>query len=99
MERVKKEIKIRLGKNLNDKNSVKAINCRVIPVAAYIMNVCKLSKGDVKELDKIVKNVLRKEGYHGKQTSDERLYGQREEGGRGLKSFKEVYDETINNNK
>ena len=98
MERVKKEIKITLEQimktRMNDENLVKTINCRVIPVAGYIMNVCNLSKSDINELDKIVGCVLRKEGYHGKQASDKRLYGRREEGGRGLKSFREVYDET-----
>ena len=98
MERVKKDIKIRLEQitktSLNDENLVKAVKCRVIPVAGYIMNLCSLTKGDINELDKIVKSVLRKEGYHGKQASDERLYGPREEGGIGLKSFREVYDET-----
>ena len=97
MDRVKKEIRRRLGHltglNLNDKNLMKAINCRVIPVAGYIMNVCNLGKGDLDELDMIVKSVLRREGFHGKQSSDERLYLKRNKGGRGLKSFKEVYDE------
>ena len=98
MERVNKEIRRRLdhltGLNLNDKNLMKAINCRVIPVAGYVMNVCNLGKGDLDELDMIVKSVLRREGFHGRQSSDERLYLKRNEGGRGLKSFKEVYDET-----
>jgi hypothetical protein len=49
-------------------------------------------KGDLEELDKIVKTALRKQGFHGKQASDERWYEKRDEGGRGLKSFKEVYD-------
>ena len=44
MERVKKEIKKRtehlVKLHLNDKNLMKAINCRVIPVTGYIMNVC-----------------------------------------------------------
>ena len=48
MERVKKEIKIRLEQimktSLNDGNLVKAINCRVIPVAGYIMNLCNLRR-------------------------------------------------------
>ena len=48
--------------SLNDENLVKAINCRVIPVAGDIINVCNLSEGDIYELDKIVKSVLRKEG-------------------------------------
>ena len=44
LERVKKEIKKRtehlVKLHLNDKNLMKAINCRVIPVTGYIMNVC-----------------------------------------------------------
>ena len=98
MERVKKEIRKRLDHltslNLNDQNLMKAINSRVIPVAAYVMNVCHLGKNELDELDKLVKNVLRREGFHGRQSSDERRYTKRTEGGRGLKSFKEVYDET-----
>ena len=98
MERVKKELRKRLDHltslNLNDKNLMKAIYSRVIPVASYVMNVCHLGKNELDELDKLVKNVLRREGFHGRQSSDERLYTKRTEGGRGLKSFKEVYDET-----
>ena len=58
------------------------------------MNVCNLGKGNLEELDKIVKTTPREKGFHGEQASDERLYAKREDGGRGLKSFKEVYDET-----
>ena len=71
MERVKKEIRKRLhhltGLNLNDQNLMKAINSRVIPVAGYVMNVCNLGKGELDALDKIVKSVLRREGFHGRQ--------------------------------
>ena len=98
MERVKAEVRKRLeqliGKQLNDENLMKAINCRVIPVAGYVMNVCTLGKGDLEDLDMIVKSVLRREGFHGRQSSDERLYTKRKLGGRGLKGFREVYDET-----
>ena len=98
MERVKKEIRRRLdhltGLNLNDRNLRKAINCRVIPVVGYVMNLRNLGEGDLDELDMAVKSVLWREGFHGRQSSDERLYLKRNEGGRGLKSFKEVYDET-----
>ena len=62
IERVKKEIRKRLdhlvGLNLNDQNLMKAINCRVIPVAGYVMNVVNLGKGDLDELDKSVKGVF-----------------------------------------
>ena len=74
MERVKEnKIRKRLDHltelNLNDQNLVKAINCRVIPV-------CNVGKGDLYELDKIMKSVLRREGFCERQSSDkiERLY-------------------------
>ena len=52
------------------------------------MNVCNLGKGDLDELDKVVKSVLQREGFFGRQSNDERLYSKRKEGGRGLKSVK-----------
>ena len=77
MERVKKELRKKLDHltqlNLNDQNLMKAINCRIISVASYVMNVCNLGKGDLDELDKIVKSVLQRERFHGRQSSDERL--------------------------
>ena len=45
-------------------------------------------------LDKMVKYVLRREGFHAQQASDEGLYTSRREGGRALKSFRDIYDET-----
>ena len=36
---------------LYDTNLVRAVNCRVIPVAGYVMNVCISSKEDLVELD------------------------------------------------
>ena len=91
MERVKKEIRKRLdhlvGLNLNDQNLMKAINCQVIPVAGYVLNVVNLGKGDLDELDKIVKGVLRREGFHGRQSNDERLYTKRSDGGRASKKY------------
>ena len=56
---------------------MKAINCRVIPVAGYVMNVCNLGKGELDKLDNIVKSTLRREGFHGQQLSDDRLFTNR----------------------
>ena len=62
LERVKKEIKKRtehlVKLHLNYKNLMKAINSRVIPVAGYIINVCVIRKGELEELDKMVKDIL-----------------------------------------
>ena len=94
LERVKKETKKRtehlVKLYLNDKNLMKAINCRVIPVSGYIVNVCMIRKGELEELDKTVKDILRERKFHRRQANDERLYMRREEGGRGLISFKDV---------
>ena len=98
MERVKNEMMRRLdhlmGLQLYDQNLMKAINCRVIPVAGYVMNVCNLRKSELDELNNIVKSTLKRKGFHGQQSNNERLFTNRREGGQGLKSFKEVYDET-----
>ena len=83
-----------MGLHLNDKNLMKAIYCRIIPVAGYVINECNFGKDELDELDKIVKSALSREGFHGRQSSDERLFTNGREGSRGLKSFKEVYDET-----
>ena len=60
LKKVKKEIKKRtehlVKLYLNDKNLMKAINCRVIPVRGCIINVCLIRKG---ELNKMVKDILR----------------------------------------
>ena len=100
MERVKREIRKKLdhlkGLNLNDKNlMMKEINYWVMPVAGYVMNICYLGKSDLDELDMTVKSLLRKEGLHWRQSSDDRLYSKKNKGATGFKSFKEAYDETI----
>ena len=96
-ERVKevtKRLKLLMKSELNDENLIQAINSKVIPVAAYPMNVCKMTKGELNELDQIVRRELRKNNMLGRQASDERLYLKRDQGGRGLKSMRDVYAET-----
>ena len=89
-----KRLKLLTKSELNDQNLIQAINSKVIPVAAYPMNVCKMTKGELNELDQIVKKELRKSNMLGKQASDERLYLKRDQGGRGLKLVRDVYAET-----
>ena len=77
-ERIKTEVENRLEllikTELNDRNLMKAINSKVIPVAEYPMNVCRFSKKELLELDQIIKRQLRKNNMLGRQSSDERLY-------------------------
>ena len=102
MERVMARVKAETQKRMNslvqqdlyDKNLIKAINRTVIPVAGYVMNVCTFTKQKLNELDKAIKKIMRDNKMHGRQASDERLYMRRENGGRGLKNMKDLYEET-----
>ena len=62
-ERVKNEVKKRtkmlVETELNDANLIRAINKKVFPVAAYPMNVCQFSKGELIKLHQVVKRELR----------------------------------------
>ena len=96
--RVKAEMENRMklltSTELCEKNMMKVINTKVIPVTSYVMNVCESNMKQIDEFDKLIKKVLRDKGMHGRQSSDERLYLGVENGGRGLKSMKDVYEET-----
>ena len=92
--KVNKRVKMLTNTELNDVNLVRAINTKVIPVAAYSMNVCKFTDGELKELDQVIKRKLRSKNMLGKQSSNERLYLIREDGGRGMKSLRDIYKET-----
>ena len=62
-ERVKNEVekrtKMLVETELNDANLIRAINEKVIPVASYPRNVCQFNKGELMELDQVVKRELR----------------------------------------
>ena len=92
-ERVKGEVnkRVKMNADLNDVNLVRAINTKVIPVAAYLMNVWKFTGGELKELDQVMKRELGSKYMLGKQSSDDRLYLMREDGGRGIKSLRDIY--------
>ena len=86
LERVKREMVKRMESlnhlELYDKNLVRAMNCREIPVVGYAMDI--FSKDDLVELDMVVKRKLREEKMHGRQATYERLYLPRSKGGRGI---------------
>ena len=49
---------------------------------------------DNQELNQVIKRDLGTKNMLGRQASDEQLYMKRKDGGRGLKSLREVYEET-----
>ena len=92
-EEVRSRMRILLTSELNYEHLIQAINSKVIPVAAYPMNVCKMTKNELNELDQVIKRELRMKHMLGKQASDERLYLKRDQGGTGLQSMRNVYAE------
>ena len=50
-EEITGKMNIITRRELNYKNTVKAINTKVTPVTAHPMNVCKLAKSELTELD------------------------------------------------
>ena len=98
MERVTSEMNKRMNclleASLSEKNLIRAINSYVLPVAGYVMNVCKISETHLVELDMIIKRKLREKKFHARQCSDDRLYLSRKLGGRGLKSLRDMYYQT-----
>ena len=72
---------------------MKAINCRLVSVAGYLMNVCMMTRNDSEYLEKIAKNILKNEGFNGKKTSDKQLCTKNKNGRGRLWSFIEVYKE------
>ena len=90
--RVKEEISRRMNiitnTELNDKDLVKAINTKVVPVAAYPMNLCKFPQSELTKLDQAIKRDLRKNNMLRQHASDERFYMKRKDGGIGLKSLR-----------
>ena len=60
---------------LNDKNLIKTINTKVMPVAQRPTNVYKFTKVELNELNLSVKKELRKFNMLGRQSVDDyRLY-------------------------
>ena len=49
---------------------------------------------NLRELDQVIKRDLRKNNMLGQQANNEQFYIRRKDAGRGLKSLKEVYEET-----
>ena len=58
-ERVKaemdKRIKSLASTELYERNLIKAINTRVVPVASFVMNVCDFNQKQIDDLDKLIK--------------------------------------------
>ena len=78
-EEVTKRVRMLVNTELNDANLISIVNAKVIPIAAYPMNVCKFNNGKVNQLDQVIKRELRTKNTLGRQASDERKRWKRTE--------------------
>ena len=90
-EEVKKRVQMLTNTKLNDMNLMCAINAKVIPVAAYPVNVCKFTSGELNKIKKLSNVNLDQRKCWASKQSDERLYLKRKDGGRGIKSLRDIY--------
>ena len=70
-EDISRRINLIRRTELNDKNLVKAINTKVILVAAYPMNVCEFTQSELTELDQVIKRYLSKNSMLGRQAMND----------------------------
>ena len=65
-EDISKRVKMIVNTKLSDANLSKKINMKVIPVAAYAMNIYNFNIGELKETDQKIKRELRRKNVVGK---------------------------------
>lgn len=91
---VEKRMQALTNKELHERNLMKTINTKVIPVASYRQNACEFTKKQLDNIDKLIKQELWLMNTHGTQASGERLYLSGKQGGRVLKNMKDMYEDT-----
>ena len=60
---INKRMKALPSTELYERNLIKAINTRVVPIASYVMNANDFNQKQIYDLDKLIKKALR-EGMH-----------------------------------
>ncbi|XP_030747689.1 uncharacterized protein LOC115876144 [Sitophilus oryzae] len=90
MEKYKSRPTKLLNTKLNSKNLTRAINCWAIPTLSYSFGILKWSDTDLDELDKTTRRTLTKFRCLHPNSSIQRLYMPRSEGGRGLLNIKSL---------
>ena len=90
-------IKKILKSELNGKNTIEAINAYAVPALSYGFAVLDWSITELEELDRNTRNLLKTNKIMHKQSSVERLYLPRKEGGRGLLNITKLYKRCIIN--
>ena len=74
-------------------NFVRAYNSFALPILRYGFGILKWTKTELLKLDRKMRKILTKAGFHHPKSNTHRLYMRREDGGRGVKSLWDTYNE------
>ena len=74
-------------------NFAKAYNTFALPVLRYGFGILNWNKTELVKLDRKMRRVLTKAGFHHPKSNTHRLHMSREDGGRGVKSLWNTYEE------
>ena len=78
---------------LNAINLATAYNGFCLPVLRYGFGILKWTKTELLQLDRKMRKTLTKAGFHHPKSNTHRLYMARSDGGRGIKSLWDTYNE------
>ena len=74
-------------------NFTKAYNSFALPILRYGFGILKWTKTELLKLDRKMRKILTKAGFHHPKSNTHRLYMSRADGGRGVKSLWDTYNE------
>ena len=94
-EKLRKEfirrVRIIMKTELNSKNRIKAINTIAVPVISYSFNIIKWNSNEIKRIDTKIRKQLTCHRMHHPKSNTDRLYLQRNNGGRRLIHLETFY--------
>ena len=87
-----KRVRQTWGSELNAKNKINANNTWAAAVLRYFFAIIGWSKSDMRKLDRQTRNIMRKNQSHHTNSTINRLYLPRVEGGRGLTNVEQAWE-------
>ena len=94
-EKLRKEfirrVRIIMKTELNSKNRINAINTIAVPVISYSFDIIKWNLDEIKRIDTKIRKQLTCHRMHHPKSNTDRLYLQRNNGGRGLIHLETFY--------
>ena len=82
-----------LKSKLNANNTAQALNGYAMPIMRYGFGILKWTKTELAKLDRKIRKLLTENGFHHPKSNIHRLYTNRQDGGRGICSTYDCYEQ------